>query len=125
MTEKKVDEDKEIWVHFPPVPTDAPGIWRAIGPPRARRITDQQIDHLPIDALAQLILDANDSNAIFGFENSDAFTNATLHRRFRRLALRLHPDKTTNEKAREAFTIVEEAHESFIQLLVARQKPRQ
>jgi hypothetical protein len=120
MSEKKVPVETDIWVHFPPVPLAEPRAWRAIGPPRTPRITDAQVEHLAVGTLAQMIIDANDSCAIFGFHDSDSFTSTDLAKRYRELSRRLHGDKTRNEKAKSAFLYVQEAHTSLNLLLASR-----
>jgi len=75
---------------------------------------NSEIDKLPVEELVERVLHGAKRGAKGALGLSKSSSTKVIKKRFFALALRLHPDKTTYDKAPEAFTVVEDAYRKLV-----------
>ena len=84
-------------------------------PPALRDGFDNsEIDTLSVEALVERVLHGAKRGAKGALGLPKSSSAEVIKKRFFALALRLHPDKTTCDKAPEAFTVVEDAYRKLV-----------
>jgi len=105
-----MSKENELFWHFPPPPTHEPGERAKLRPPRDTPLTDFEIGRMSDEALVQYVLAAVDDDQLF-----EAKGDATA--RYKRLTLRLHPDKCKAARCSEAFVLIQAAYKRVNRVL--------